>query len=381
MSHPCLRLDVSDILEHRVTAAEAATFVAREKGAPLVYTSSAPERVAEAQQRFGAATVAQAVEAFLADVAVRVVNAGCRRLIVAGGETSGAVVTALGLKALEVGREIDPGVPVLKAGDLSIVLKSGNFGGVDFFTKALRVMQGNQGPPPANLAPGGVLRIGINLGNPVIAQPGEEGGEPRGVGPALGRELARRAGLPHRFVTYETAGLMADAVKRGEWDVAFLAIDPARAADIEFTRPYVLIEGTYLVPQASSIRTPSDADRAGIRIAVGLKTAYDLYLTREIRQATLVRAPSSKAALQEFFDHGLEAAAGVRQPLEAAAKDRPGYRVLSESFMVIRQASGVPKGRAAAATYVADVIDDAKQSGFVREALRESGNADVSVPD
>ncbi|HQR22802.1 MAG TPA: four-carbon acid sugar kinase family protein, partial [Burkholderiaceae bacterium] len=149
VSHPCLRLDVSDILEHRVTAAEAATFVAREKGAPLVYTSSAPERVAEAQQRFGAATVAQAVEAFLADVAVRVVNAGCRRLIVAGGETSGAVVTALGLKALEVGREIDPGVPVLKAGDLSIVLKSGNFGGVDFFTKALRVMQGNQGPPPA----------------------------------------------------------------------------------------------------------------------------------------------------------------------------------------------------------------------------------------
>jgi polar amino acid transport system substrate-binding protein len=224
-----------------------------------------------------------------------------------------------------------------------------------------------------------MLRIGINLGNPVIAQRGESDAEPGGVGPALGRELARRAGLPHRFVCYESAGLMADAVKRGEWDVAFLAVDPARATDIAFSPPYVLIEGTYLVPDASTIRQPADADRAGVRIAVGLKTAYDLYLTREIRHATLIRAPSSKAAIRQFVDERLEAVAGVRQPLDAAAKEHSGYRVLAGSFMVIRQASGVPKARGAACAYLSGFIEDAKRSGLVARALRDSGNADVSV--
>ena len=380
-SHASLRVDPTELIEGRVTATDAAAFVLREKNTPLVYTSEAPDRVADAQRRFGAETIANAIESFLADVAVRIVADDRRRLIVAGGETSGAVVTALGLKALDVGPEIEPGVPVLQAGDLAIVLKSGNFGGVDFFEKALRTMQGEAVHPPADLAPSGVLRIGINLGNPVIAQPGGDSDEPRGVGPALGRELARRAGLPHRFVTYETAGLMAEAVKRGEWDVAFLAIDPARATDIEFTAPYVLIEGTYLVPDLSEIRRPADADRAGHRIAVGLKTAYDLYLTREIKNATLLRSPSSKAALQQFFESRLEAAAGVRQPLEAAARDHPGYRVLAESFMVIRQASGVPSGRTAAAQYVGAFIEKAKKSGFVRRALLDSGHADVTVPD
>ena len=232
---------------------------------------------------------------------------------------------------------------------------------------------------PCELAPSGTLRIGINLGNPVIAQRGDSDAEPRGVGPDLGRELARRAGLPHRFVVYETAGVMADAVKRDEWDVAFLAVDPVRATDIAFSPPYVLIEGTYLVPQSSSIRQPPDADRAGVRIAVGLKTAYDLYLTREIKNATLVRAPSSKAAIQQFVDDGLDAVAGVRQPLEAAAKQHNGYRVLADSFMVIRQASGVPKARAAACAYLAAFIEEAKRSGFVESALRDSGNADVTI--
>jgi polar amino acid transport system substrate-binding protein len=235
--------------------------------------------------------------------------------------------------------------------------------------------------PPADLAPAGVLRIGINLGNPVIAQPGDANDEPRGVGPALGRALAQRAGLPHRFVTYTTAGLMADAVKAGEWDVAFLAVDPARSNDIEFTRPYVLIEGTYLVPQDSAIRRPADADRSGIRIAVGLKTAYDLYLTREIRNATLDRSPTSKDAIQKYFDERMDAAAGVRQPLEAAARSRAGHRVLEDSFMVIRQAAGVPKGRASAASYLGSFIEEAKKSGFVRQALLDSGNAEVTVAD
>ena len=235
------------------------------------------------------------------------------------------------------------------------------------------------GKAPAELAPSGTLVVGINMGNPVIAQRDPAGGDPKGVGAALGRELARRAGVPVRFVTYETAGLMADAVKKGEWDVAFLAIDPARATDIGFTEPYVLIEGAYMVRQDSPIHTNADADRDGVRIAVGLKTAYDLFLTREIKRATLVRSESSRAAIDQFLREKLDAVAGVRQPLDAAAKSHPGHRVLPESFMVIRQASGVPKARPEALAYLAAFIVEAKKSGFVEHALRESGVGDVTV--
>jgi len=224
-----------------------------------------------------------------------------------------------------------------------------------------------------------VLRAGINLGNPVIAQKDAASGELRGVGPALARELARRAGLPIAFTTYETAGKLADAVKEGVWDVAFLAIDPARAADIDFTAAYVHIEGTYLVANGSPLKAPADVDRDGVRIAVGLKTAYDLYLTREIKRAQLVRSASSQAAIEQFLAEKLEAVAGVRQPLDAVAKKHPGHRVFPESFMVIRQASGVPKGRTNAAKYLAAFIEEMKSSGFVARALEESGQSDVAV--
>ncbi|HEX4944941.1 MAG TPA: ABC transporter substrate-binding protein [Usitatibacteraceae bacterium] len=228
-------------------------------------------------------------------------------------------------------------------------------------------------------APTGVLRVGINLGNPVIAQRNRGGGDPGGVGPALGREIARRLGLPLKFVTYETAGGMADAVKEGAWDVAFLAVDPARATDIAFTAPYVHIEGTYLVRDDSPARKVQDLDRAGVRIAVGLKTAYDLFLTRQVKQAQLVREPTSVAALEAFVARGLDAAAGVRQPLEGFAASHPGLRVLDESFMVIRQASGVPKGRPQAAAWLAGFIEEAKRTGFVEKALKESGVGEVTI--
>lgn len=232
---------------------------------------------------------------------------------------------------------------------------------------------------PAELAPSGTLRVGINLGNPVICQRDPGGGDPKGVGPALGRELARRAGVPVTFTTYETAGLMADAVKRDEWDVAFLAIDPARATDIGFTEAYVLIEGAYMVPEGSPIRANEEVDQPGRKIAVGLKTAYDLYLTREIKRAELVRSESSKAAVAQYLAGGIDVVAGVRQPLAAAAKANPGHRVLPDSFMVIRQASGVPKARTAALAYLAEFIVESKKSGFVERALRESGITDVTV--
>ena len=222
-------------------------------------------------------------------------------------------------------------------------------------------------------APGGVLRAGINLGNPVIAQADAAGGEPRGVGPALARGLAARLGLPVTFTTYDAAGKLADAATQGAWDVAFLAIDPERAMQIAFTDAYVHIEGTYLVRADSPLRRVEDVDREGVRVAVGLKTAYDLFLTRSLAHAELIRSPNSKTAIAQFLAEGLEAAAGVKQPLVAFAASTPGLRVMEGSFMVIRQAAAVPRGRDEALAYLDRFIEDAKASGFVARALEESG--------
>lgn len=230
-------------------------------------------------------------------------------------------------------------------------------------------------------APSGVLRAGINLGNPVIAQADAEKGELRGVGPALARGLAARLGVPVAFTTYDTAGKLADAVRQGVWDVAFLAIDAERAKEIAFTDAYVHIEGTYMVRADSPLRRVEDVDREGVRVAVGLKTAYDLYLTRSLRHAQLVRSPNSKTAIAQFLAEGLDAAAGVKQPLVSFAAATPALRVMEGGFMVIRQAAAVPRGRAEALAYLDRFIEDAKASGFVARALEESGvEATVAPP-
>lgn len=228
-------------------------------------------------------------------------------------------------------------------------------------------------------APSGTLVAGVNFGNIVIAQKDPAGGDPRGVGPSLARELARRLGVPVSYVTYDTAGKMADAVKQGAWDVAFLAADPARASEIAFSKPYVQIEGTYLVRRDSPFHEVQDLDQKGLRIAVGLKTAYDLFLTREIRNAELVREPTSLAAIDAFKAQRMDAAAGVRQPLVKAALNDPGLRVLDGHFMVIGQAAGVPRAREAAAKYLGYFIEEMKRSGFVANALKESGVTDADV--
>ncbi|HXZ47904.1 MAG TPA: ABC transporter substrate-binding protein [Usitatibacter sp.] len=228
-------------------------------------------------------------------------------------------------------------------------------------------------------APGGVLRIGVNFGNPVIAQKDPAGGEPRGVGPELGRELARRIGLPVAYVTFDTAGKMADAAREGAWDVAFLASDPARAAEIAFSAPYVLIEGTYMVRRDSPLRTVADVDREGVRVAVSDKSAYDLFLTRSLKHAKLVKAPTPNASIALFLSENLEAAAGVKNPLVAIAARDPQLRVMEGNFMVIGQAAGVPRAREAAARYVGEFIEEAKRSGFVARALSASGVTDATV--
>jgi polar amino acid transport system substrate-binding protein len=230
-----------------------------------------------------------------------------------------------------------------------------------------------------DIAPDGRLRAAINFGNPVLAQRDPATGEPRGISADLASELARRLGVPVEYVAYEAAGQVSDAVGTGAWTLCFLANEPARAAEITFTAPYVVIEGTYLVPSDSPLRNVQDVDRDGVRVAVGHKSAYDLYLTRTVKHAQLVRAPSSAAALEMFLADRLEAAAGVRQPLVHFAQDHPNLRVMDERFMAIEQAMGVPKGREAGARYLRRFIEEMKASGFVAEGLRKSGQDDALV--
>lgn len=221
----------------------------------------------------------------------------------------------------------------------------------------------------AELAPSGKLRAAINYGNPILAGKDAATGEPRGVSVDLARELAKRLGVPVELVTYPAAGKVVEGIRAQEWDIAFVAIDPKRAADMDYTDPYLVIEGAYLVPQASAIKTNADVDRSGVHIVVGAGSAYDLYLSREIRHAQLVRAPTSPLVTETMLRQSMEVAAGVKQQLEADAKRIPGLRLLDGRFMVIEQAMATPKGRATGTRYLTEFVEEMKASSFVADAL------------
>lgn len=230
-----------------------------------------------------------------------------------------------------------------------------------------------------DLAPNGILRAAINFGNPVLAQPGADG-EPHGVSVALAKSLAEELGVGLELRTYDAAGKVFAALEENAWTLAFLAIEPVRAAQISFSEPYVLIEGTYLVKAESPYSKIEDLDQPGLRLAVGNGAAYDLYLSRTLQHAELHRADTSAGAVDLFIDQGLDAAAGVRQPLEQVAAKNPNYRVMQGAFTAIRQAVAVPRGRDAGAAYVRDFVERRLAEGFVRGALLASGQTDVSAP-
>lgn len=225
----------------------------------------------------------------------------------------------------------------------------------------------------AVLAPLGKLRAAINFGNPILAIKDPSTGDPRGVSVDLARELGRRLGLPVELVLYAAAGKVVEGLKAGEWDVGFVAIDPVRAADMDYTPPYVIIEGAYLVPHHSPIRQNAEVDRDGVRVVVGAGSVYDLYLSRELKEAKIVRAPTSPAVVDTMVAQAIEVAAGVKQQLAADARRIPGLRLLDGRFMVINQAMAAPKGRAAGVRYLAAFIEEMKASGFVANALRRHG--------
>lgn len=230
----------------------------------------------------------------------------------------------------------------------------------------------------AELAPSGVLRAAINLGNVVLAFDDPAQG-PSGVTVDLARALAADLGVELERIPYPTAGAVIPGLTADRWDIAFLAGEPERAALIQFTAPYVYIDATYLVREDAPFRKAADLDAAGVRIAVGKGAAYDLALTRLLKAASLVRAATSAAAIDQFMDEGLEAAAGIRQALDDAAKVRPGYRVLADSFSRVEQGMAVPQGRPLAAAYVAAFLEEKKASGFIREALDRHGQASATV--
>ena len=232
----------------------------------------------------------------------------------------------------------------------------------------------------AALTPTGTLRASINLGNPILANKDPETGVPFGVSIDLAREFARWLGVALELVVFDTAGKSVQAVSDERADFGFFAIDPLRGETIAFTAPYVLIEGFYLVRDDASIKANEDVDQPHIRVAVGQGSAYDLFLSRELKAAQIVRAPSSPTVVQTFLTQGLDVAAGVKQQLEADARKTPGLRLLDERFMVIRQAMGVPKSRGhAPSALLGEFVEAMKASGFVADALRRHGIVGATV--
>jgi polar amino acid transport system substrate-binding protein len=239
-------------------------------------------------------------------------------------------------------------------------------------------------PPPdpaaAALAPTGRLRASINLGNPILAGTDPDTGAPRGLSVDLARALARRLGVPVDLVPFPAATRSVDAITGGVADIGFFAIDPLRGAEIAFTEAYVLIEGAYLVREDSPCRTNEDVDRPGTTVVVGKGSAYDLFLSRELAQASFVRVPGAAEVVETLRTGAADVAGGIRQVLLDVARRTAGVRVLPGRFMVIRQAMGVARARGPAAEATLHAfVEDAKASGFVAEALARHAVAGATV--
>jgi len=231
----------------------------------------------------------------------------------------------------------------------------------------------------SQLAPTGKLRVGINMSNFLLTKKDPATGEPGGIAVDLGRELGRRLGLSVEIIPHPSPGALADAAKAGAWDVGFLGAEPQRANEIDFTAAYVEIEATYLVPPGSPLKAIAEVDRKGVRIAVPEKAAYELYLTRNLKHAALVRIKGPDNAFKQFVADKLDALAGLRPRLVTDAENLPGSRILNGNFTAVQQAVGTPKGHDAGAEYLREFAEDVKATGLVARAIEKHGVRGVSV--
>jgi len=223
----------------------------------------------------------------------------------------------------------------------------------------------------SELAPTGKLRVGLNMSNFLLTATDAATGKPKGLAADMGMELGRRLGVSVELVPFPNPGAVADAAKTGAWDVGFIGAEPQRATEIDFTAAYVEIEATYLVPPGSPIKAIPDVDRPGIRIAISDRSAYDLYLTRHLKHAELIRARGDDV-FKRFLSDKLDAMAGLRPGLVKNQEKLPGSRILDGNFTAVQQAAGVPKGRTAGAKYLREFIEDAKASGLVAKLIEKN---------
>jgi polar amino acid transport system substrate-binding protein len=221
------------------------------------------------------------------------------------------------------------------------------------------------------IAPTGKLRIGLNYQNFLLVLGDGPDGEPRGIAPDLGRELARRVGLPVEYFRFDAAGKLFDAVKAGRCDVGFLGAEPQRAAEVEFSPAYLELPVTFLVPAGSPIRSIAEIDREGVRVCVSERSAYDLYLSRTLKKAQIIRTPGIPASFDTFVRENLEALGGLKPKLVEEQARLPGSRILEGEITSVQQAMGAPKGRAGAARYLREFAEDVKRSGFVARAIEK----------
>jgi len=223
------------------------------------------------------------------------------------------------------------------------------------------------------LAPKGTLRVGLNMLNNLLITGTTQDGEPDGVAPDMGRAIAERLGVEVTLVQFPSPGHIADAAGDDSWDIGLIGAEPARAEVMDFTAAYVEIAATYLVPESSTFQTVEDVDSAGTRIAISGRSAYDLYLTRALKNAELVRSQGISGAVALFTDDKLDALAGLRPALVAEVEKLPNTRILDGKFTAVQQAIGVQKGKNEAAKFLADFVEEAKSSGLVASLLDRHG--------
>jgi polar amino acid transport system substrate-binding protein len=240
-------------------------------------------------------------------------------------------------------------------------------------------------PPPVSdaarseIAPGGRLRAGMNLSNVLFTSKDPATGELCGVSVDLWRELASRLGVPVEFVVFETPGDVADAAESGSWDVAILAIEPARARTIAFSPPITEIEATYAVHDDSALRSAGEADASGVRIAAQAKAGYELYLTRTLRNATLVYTKNFRESIEAFNERRADALSGLKPALLESMPRLKDARLLDGTFMTVNHGVGTPHGRGAAAAYLKSFVEDINAIGFVARSIERHGIKGLSA--